>query len=97
MFYKIGYLISALIYVILQMILILINQSFRPWTMIKESVFVISIVLVLALIASVFIGVWIKTSDIKIRRLKAYKISVFGSFIVLMCSEIYLIALTFWL
>jgi hypothetical protein len=97
MFYKIGYLISALIYFILQLILLLINHSYRPWNMIKESVFVISIVLVIALIASIFLRVWIKNSDLKIRRLKAYKISVFGSFITLIFSEIYLIAITFWI
>jgi hypothetical protein len=97
MFYKIGYLITALIYLILQTILILINQSFGQFIMIKESAIVISIVLLLAFIASIFLSIWIKNSDFKIRLLKAFKISVFGSFLVLMCSEIYLIAITFWI
>jgi len=97
MFYKIGYLISALIYLILQTILTLFYQSFGQSIMIKESAIVISIVLVLAFIASIFLSIWIKNSNFKIRLSKAFKISVFGSFLVLMCSEIYLIAITFWI
>lgn len=90
MFYKCGYLISVLVYLLYDLIFILKDSDYDYYFSIREH----GVMVLLSVLLSLILLTWIKTGDIKSRITKGLKLSLFWNYLILILSNGFVIYIT---
>ncbi len=91
MFYKFGYLISVLLYLLYDLIFIIKDSEYDYLISIREH----GIMIFLSVLLSLILLVWIRKGDFKSRITKGLKLSLFWNYLILILSNGFVIYLTF--
>ncbi len=91
MFYKFGYLISVLLYLLYDLIFIIKDSEYDYFISIREH----GIMVFLSVLLSLILLIWIRKGDFKSRITKGLKLSLFWNYLILILSNGFVIYLTF--
>jgi len=90
MFYKYGYLITFLIYLLYDLTYIVKDSYYDYSISIREFV----IMILSSLLLSFILLIWIKKGNLKTRIMKGFKLSLFWNYLILIISNGFVIYLT---
>jgi len=90
MFYKFGFLITAVAYCVYDLIFILTDPAYDYLISIRQ----FGVMMALTILLSIILLIWIQESNLAIRISKSIKISLFWNYLILIISNGFVLYLT---